>query len=79
VTLVPAYAEIARKESSIAVIAKRDFVRAVHASENPGRELLIVRVGDRGYLGFVRLTPDISVFLATARFTRNRRTEKDCC
>jgi hypothetical protein len=44
VTLVPAYAEIPRKESSIAIIAKRDFVRAVHAGEVPGRELLIIEV-----------------------------------
>ena len=59
-TLVPAYAEIPMKQSNIAVIAKRDFVRAIHAGENPGRQFLIVRVG--GYQGLVRLTPDISFF-----------------
>src|ERR1700745_1780023 len=52
VTLVPAYTEIPRKESNIAVIAKRDFVRAVHAGENPGTEFIIVRVGNtRDLLG----------------------------
>ena len=52
VTLVPAYAEIPVKQNNIAVIAKRDFVRAIHAGENPGREFLIVRVGNtRDWLG----------------------------